>query len=34
VTIEFDIRDERGAQILTGRKIIVWPNGPAQVQPG
>jgi hypothetical protein len=34
VTIEFDIRDERGAQILTGRKIIVWPNGPAQVEPG
>ena len=28
VTIEFDIRDERDAQIVTGRKIIVWPTGP------
>jgi hypothetical protein len=30
VTIEFDIRDERDAQIVTGRKIIVWPSGPAE----
>jgi hypothetical protein len=29
VTIEFDIRDADGNQIVTGRKIIVWPNGPA-----
>jgi hypothetical protein len=29
VTIEFDIRDEHDARIVTGRKIIVWPTGPA-----
>jgi hypothetical protein len=29
VTIEFDIRDAHGTQIVTGRKIIVWPTGPA-----
>jgi hypothetical protein len=29
VTIEFDIRDAHGTQIVTGRKIIVWPSGPA-----
>jgi hypothetical protein len=29
VTIEFDIRDAGGAQVVTGRKIIVWPTGPA-----
>jgi hypothetical protein len=29
VTIEFDIRDADGAQVVTGRKIIVWPTGPA-----
>jgi len=28
VTIEFDIRDESGAAVVTGRKIIVWPTGP------
>ena len=28
VTIEFDIRDEAGASVVTGRKIIVWPTGP------
>ena len=29
VTIEFDIRDASSdAQIVTGRKIIVWPTGP------
>jgi hypothetical protein len=31
VTIEFDIRDPHGTQIVTGRKIIVWPTGPAVV---
>ena len=30
VTIEFDIRDDSGKQILTGRKIIVWPTGPGE----
>jgi hypothetical protein len=29
VTIEFDIRDAAGAPVVTGRKIIVWPSGPA-----
>jgi hypothetical protein len=29
VTIEFGVRDADGAQIATGRKIIVWPTGPA-----
>lgn len=29
VTIEFDIRDDEDRQIVTGRKIIVWPTGPA-----
>jgi hypothetical protein len=28
VTIEFDVRDESDRQVLTGRKIIVWPTGP------
>ena len=28
VTIEFDIRDDADRQIVTGRKIIVWPTGP------
>jgi hypothetical protein len=28
VTIEFDIRDAGGRQVVTGRKIIVWPTGP------
>jgi hypothetical protein len=28
VTIEFDVRDAEDHQILTGRKIIVWPTGP------
>jgi hypothetical protein len=32
VTIEFDIRDERDTQIVTGRKIILWPSGPAEEQ--
>jgi len=30
VTIEFDIRDEADRQVLTGRKIIVWPTGPGE----
>ncbi|HWI75446.1 MAG TPA: MaoC family dehydratase [Baekduia sp.] len=30
VTIEFDIRDAAGEQVVTGRKIIVWPTGPGQ----
>jgi hypothetical protein len=30
VTIEFDIRDESGASVVTGRKIIVWPTGPEE----
>jgi predicted hotdog family 3-hydroxylacyl-ACP dehydratase len=30
VTIEFDIRDAGGTQVVTGRKIIVWPTGPGQ----
>jgi hypothetical protein len=32
VTIEFDVRDERGGEIVTGRKIIVWPTGPADAE--
>jgi hypothetical protein len=30
VTIEFDIRDEDDAPVVTGRKIIVWPTGPEE----
>lgn len=30
VTIEFEISDESGATIVTGRKIIVWPTGPGE----
>jgi hypothetical protein len=30
VTIEFDVRDDRDAQVVTGRKIIVWPTGPGE----
>jgi len=30
VTIEFDIRDTAGTQVVTGRKIIVWPTGPEE----
>lgn len=32
VTIEFDIRDAAGEQIVTGRKVIVWPTGPGEEQ--
>jgi len=34
VTIEFDIRDGAGTQVVTGRKIIVWPTGPTAEQEG
>jgi hypothetical protein len=30
VVIEFDVRDEQDVQVLTGRKIIVWPTGPGE----
>lgn len=30
VVIEFDIRDESDTQVVTGRKIIVWPTGPGE----
>ena len=30
VTIDFDIRDAQDAQVVTGRKIIVWPSGPGE----
>jgi acyl-CoA thioesterase FadM len=30
VTIEFDIRTENDAPVVTGRKIIVWPTGPEE----
>ena len=30
VVFEFDVRDEQGAQVLSGRKIIVWPTGPGE----
>ncbi len=34
VTIEFDIRDAADdTQIVTGRKIIVWPTGPGEGSP-
>lgn len=26
--IEFDVRDSADSSVVTGRKIIVWPNGP------
>lgn len=32
VVFEFDIRNAAGSPVLTGRKIIVWPNGP-RVEP-
>jgi hypothetical protein len=32
VTIEFDIRDEHDEQVVTGRKIILWPTGPADTE--
>jgi len=31
VTIEFDVRRQDGTQVVTGRKIIVWPTGPGEV---
>ena len=30
VVIEFDIRDESDTQVVTGRKIIIWPTGPVE----
>ena len=30
VTIEFDIRTDDDAPVVTGRKIIVWPTGPGE----
>lgn len=30
VTVEFDVRDERGEQAVSGRKVIVWPTGPGE----
>lgn len=30
VVIEFDIRDPAGERIVTGRKVLVWPNGPQE----
>jgi acyl dehydratase len=30
VVVDFDIRDESDVQVLTGRKIIMWPTGPGQ----
>lgn len=30
VTIEFDIRDAGDRQVVTGRKVIVWPTGPGE----
>ena len=31
VVIEFEIQDDVGETVLTGRKIIVWPTGPGEV---
>lgn len=33
VTIEFEINDQHGTLIVTGRKIIIWPTGPQQQAP-
>lgn len=30
VVIEFDVRDDQDRQVLTGRKIIMWPTGPGE----
>jgi hypothetical protein len=34
VTIEFDVRDASDAQVVTGRKVIVWPTGPGEPADG
>lgn len=35
VTIEFDVRDAADdSQVVTGRKIIVWPTGPGERSAG
>ena len=28
VVFEFEVRDDQDEVVLTGRKVIVWPNGP------
>lgn len=28
--IEFDVRGDGGEPVVTGRKVIVWPNGPRE----
>lgn len=33
VVVQFDISDGDGAQVLTGRKIIMWPTGPGEEAP-
>jgi hypothetical protein len=30
VTIEFDVRDADGGEVVTGRMVIVWPTGPGE----
>jgi hypothetical protein len=30
IVVEFEIRDGSGAVALTGRKFIMWPNGPGE----
>ena len=30
VVVDFDIREPSGEQVLTGRKIIMWPTGPGE----
>ena len=30
VVVEFAIRDAGGDQVLSGRKIIIWPTGPGE----
>ena len=31
VVFEFEIRNDQDEVVLTGRKVIVWPNGPGEV---
>jgi hypothetical protein len=33
VVVEFTLRDGQGVQVLTGRKIIMWPTGPGEEAP-
>lgn len=30
VVFEFEVRDDQNEVVLTGRKVIVWPNGPRE----